>query len=124
LREFPHKNWDNKIVCHQYHFYFFQRDFHGLLGQIYKDISHREIQWRREQISSQKHLESLPMEKRDKAETELLHRLLTFAIRMGFHIGHTALNAGMRKTSQIDLHEFVRAQSDLEKIYKEHINAR
>jgi hypothetical protein len=43
---------------------------------------------------------------------QLVDRLLKFAIRMGFTIGQTALNAAMKheRKPQIDLHKFVRAQ--------------
>ena len=53
-----------------------------------------------------------------EVNVELFHLLLTFAIRMGFHIGHAELNAGRAAdTAQIHLDKFVHAQICMEQIY-------
>jgi hypothetical protein len=53
----------------------------------------------------------------DRAEVnaKLFHLLLTFAIRMGFHIGQMELNAVNGR--QINLHTFVHAQNCIEEIH-------
>jgi hypothetical protein len=48
---------------------------------------------------------------------QLFHLLLTFAIRMGFTIGHTDLNENRVIKAQIHLDKFVKAQYCVEKMH-------
>jgi hypothetical protein len=64
-------------------------------------------------------LESMEAEVQTKVNAMLFNWLLTFAIRMGFHIGQTALNAAAvmhEGEAKVDLFQFVRAHNALEKM--------
>jgi hypothetical protein len=98
---------------------------------MHKALHHKEIQWKRERNARFQPLfavdESSPSEDLRRANAELFHRLLTFAIRMGFHIGYKELNGALLmhegKSHQVDLPKFVRAQNAFEKMHTEFVQS-
>jgi hypothetical protein len=90
------------------------------MAQMNVDL-HKKLHKKMVKTPKQKsELETMSSEEQKNTNTQLFHLLLTFAIRMGFNIGHKELNdAGHNQHHDVhlDFEHLVHAQICMEEIY-------